>query len=415
MCGLHNFTLIRIFALAMTNEEYIELHRREKVHSLALRKADEGVDIKWCLQQIEGWQKACDKLPHWAQTKGLWYPLALSMEQCSSEHTAKYKAEVASRLMKETSDRQTFADLTGGYGIDFSYIAPLFSKSYYIERNPELCRIAKHNFELLHLDGSHIISSDSIEYLQQNHENFSLIYIDPARRDNIGKKIVAISDCTPNLEILQEQLLTQSRYVMTKLSPMLDISAALRVLKGVREIHAVSLKGECKELLFVQDTTFKGNPFYVAVNLGSRNETFLCTHEQKHSAQITLADTCPSKMPGYYLYEPNASILKAGIQDFLCERFGVSKLHPMSNLFISSTQVADFPGRAFKIVDSCGFSKKEIRNMLKDIKKANITVRNFPTGVAELRKKLRLDEGGDVYLFATTIGNGSHVLFRCSK
>lgn len=415
MSRLYNFTLICIFALAMTNEEYIERHRHEKVHFLALRKADEEVDIKWCLQQIEGWQKACDKLPHWAQTKGLWYPLALSMEQCSSEHTAKYKAEVASRILTQDSDRQTFADLTGGYGIDFSYVAPLFAKSYYIERNTELCRIAKHNFELLNLNNSHVIPSDSIDFIQQNRDNFSLIYIDPARRDNIGKKIVAISDCSPNLEELQDQLLTKSKFIITKLSPMLDISAALKVLKGVREIHAISLRGECKELLFVQDSNFKGNPLYVAVNLESNDNRFHCTHEQKNTAQIVLAETSPSKILSHYLYEPNASILKAGIQDVLCKKMGVSKLHPMSNLFTSSTHIADFPGRVFKIVDCCGFNKKELRNMLKDVKKANITIRNFPTSVAELRKKLRIEEGGNVYLFATTINNGSHVLLRCCK
>lgn len=409
---LHNFVLICIFALAMTNEEYILQYRKENVRTLALRKPVEGVDIKWCLQQIEGWQKACDKLPHWAQTSGLWYPPVLSMEQCSSELTAKYKADTVLRLIAEPAERTSFADLTGGYGIDFSYIAPLFNESFYIERNPELCRIAEHNFELLKLDGANVVFTDSTEFIEQCDNKLSLIYIDPARRDDIGRKTVAIADCTPNIQELQDRLLETSRFVLIKLSPMLDINAALKVLRCVREIHTVSVKGECKELLFVQDKAYDGTPVYFATNLSTTDEAFTCTEEQKNSAT---ASTSVSVKKDNFLYEPNASILKAGIQDVLCEKYGIQKLHPMSNLFTSSSPIAGFPGRGFKIVDSCSFGKKELRNMLKDTSKANITIRNFPASVAELRKKLHLEDGGDVYLFATTIANGSHILIRCSK
>lgn len=407
--------LIRIFVNWMTNEEFIKQHRHDDVRALALRKAEEGVDIKWCLQQIEGWQKACEKLPQWAEVDGLWYPPVLSMEQCSSELTARYKATIVSRLLPECSERGCFADLTGGYGIDFSYMASLFATSVYVERNAELCRIAEHNFSLLKLAGSSVVCADSTEFLYQRIAPCNLIYLDPARRDDVGRKTVAIADCTPDVVQLQDRLMEVGRCVMLKLSPMLDISAALVVLKCVREIHVVSVKGECKELLFVLDRVYEGKPVYYAVNLGLSNLVFTCTHEEKNRALLQVASEHVASASATYIYEPHASILKAGLQDVLCERYAVEKLHPMSNLFVSSSPVQDFPGRGFEIVASCGFGKKELRAMLAGVTKANITVRNFPTSVAELRKKLRLAEGGDVYLFATTMADGSHRLIRCIK
>lgn len=407
--------LIRIFVNRMTNEEFIKQHRHDDVRALALRKVEEGVDIKWCLQQIEGWQKACEKLPQWAKVDGLWYPPALSMEQCSSEHTAEYKKSVVSRLLPDASERLCFTDLTGGYGIDFSYMASLFAESCYVEHNAELCRVAEHNFKVLSLAGAKVVCADSTEYLRSATANYSVLYLDPARRDGVGRKTVAIGDCTPDVGAILDALLCASRYVVIKLSPMLDISAALVVLKCVREIHVVSVKGECKELLFVLDKIHERQPVYYAVNLGTSDDVFTCTHEEKNRAQLRVASEHVASASATCIYEPHASILKAGLQDVLCERYAVEKLHPMSNLFVSSSPVQDFPGRGFEIVASCGFGKKELRAMLAGVTKANITVRNFPTSVAELRKKLRLAEGGDVYLFATTVADGSHRLIRCIK
>ncbi len=412
---MRRLPLIRIFVLAMTNEEYIDLHRLDDVRTLALKSAPEGIDIKWCLQQIEGWQKAREKLPRWAGTDGLWYPPVLSMEQCSGEQTAEYKRGIASRLLPEASDRQAFADLTGGYGIDFSYLAPLFGTSTYVERNPELCRIAGHNFGQLHLDGASVVCADSTQFLEQDGMACGLVYLDPARRDNAGRKTVAIADCTPDVVQLQDRLMAVGRFVMIKLSPMLDISAALSVLRHVREVHVVSVRGECKELLFVLDSKYEGSPTYYAANLGIAGEVFTCTDEQRKRAPLRVAGEHVASDSATCLYEPHASILKAGLQDVLCERYGVAKLHPMSNLFVSASPVPDFPGRSFRIDASCGFNKKELRAMLAGVSKANITVRNFPASVAEIRKKLRLAEGGDVYLFATTVADGSHVLIRCTK
>ena len=231
----------------------------------------------------------------------------------------------------------------------------------------------------------------------------------------MGRKTVAIADCTPDVVQLQDRLMAVSRFVMIKLSPMLDISAALSVLRYVLEIHVVSVRGECKELLFVQDSTYEGNPTYYAANLGLADEVFTCTDEQRKRAPLRVAEEHVASASATCLYEPHASILKAGLQDVLCERYGVAKLHPMSNLFVSASPVQDFPGRSFSIAASCGFNKKDLRTMLDGVSKANITVRNFPASVAEIRKKLRLAEGGDVYLFATTVADGSHRLIRCVK
>ena len=408
-------SFIRIFVNRMTNEEFIKQHRHDNVRALALRKAEVGVDIKWCLQQIEGWQKACEKLPQWAEVDGLWYPPVLSMEQCSSEYSAEYKKSVVSRLLPEASDRLCFADLTGGYGIDFSYMASLFAESCYVERNAELCRVAEHNFKVLSLAGAKVVCADSTEYLRSASASYSVLYLDPARRDGVGRKTVVIGDCTPDISAILDALLRTSRYVIIKLSPMLDISAAMVVLKRVREIHVVSVKGECKELLFVLDAKFEGMPTYHAVNLASADDPFICSHEQKSDVALSVAGQSVVLGQGMYLFEPNASVLKAGIQDVLCQHYGVAKLHPMSNLFISKEPVEGFPGRAFKVVEFCGFGKKELRSMLGETKRANIAIRNFPSTVADLRKKLRLAEGGDVYLFATTLADGSHVLVRCAK
>ena len=252
----------------MTNEEFIRLHLRDDVRNLALHCREDGVDARWCLQQIEGWQKAVDKLPRWSQTEGLWYPPSLSMEQCSGERTACYKRSIVERLLPVAS-RTAFTDLTGGYGIDFSYIAPLFRRSDYVERNEELCRIAGHNFPALDICGANVICADSIAFLNDVAGKYDLIYLDPARRDTAGRKTVAIEDCTPDICFLQQRLLETGKYVIVKLSPMLDISAALARLQSVSEVHVVCVKGECKELLFVQQAGYEGLPVWYAVNLSS--------------------------------------------------------------------------------------------------------------------------------------------------
>ena len=401
----------------MTNEEYIKQNRDKDVRSLALKKVPEGVDITWCLRQIEGYQLAKKKLPRWAATEGLWFPPRLSMEQCSSEATAKYKAEVASYLVNYNGIQRptSFADLTGGFGVDFSYMAPLFDKAIYVEQQEVLCEAAHHNFLLLGLDNAEILNTVFENGSSLFASHFTVIFLDPARRDDTGKKVFAIEDCTPDLTQIQDELLDHADYVMVKLSPMLDITQALRSLHCVSDIHVVSVKGECKELIFVMNKKAADKPLeYHCVNLESNDATFTC-HVEKPSISIAEPHV------GDILIEPNASIMKAGMQDMLAKEYGLSKLHPMSNLYIAprcSVQEEGgkgIAGRCFRITAIYDFSKQSLKQLQKETPKANITIRNFPSTVAELRKRLKIKEGGDVYIFATTISDGSHALLQCEK
>ena len=409
----------------MTNEEYIKEHREEDVRQLALRRAPEGVDVKWCLQQIEGWQLARRKLPRWAATEGLWYPVRLSMEQCSSERTAEYKREVVVRLMAE-GDRHSMVDLTGGLGVDFSYLAPLFDEATYVEIVPELRQLAEHNMPLL-MEKMRDSENEKMRRTELHFsapDNFSLftlysslIYVDPARRDGVGRKTVGIEDCTPNLLEMQDELLGRAEWVMVKLSPMLDIKEALRQLHNICEVHVVSVRGECKELLFVASSKTVDTPTVYCVNLDTDDDV-VKTHSDSPIMGRDVAVLEKSPITGGFrgvLYEPNSSVLKAGVQDRLTEMYPVRKLHPMSHLFVGESLIKHFPGRCFRIVGSSDFSKRGLKELMGDLRQANLTVRNFPTPVAQLRKQLKLAEGGDTYLFATTIADGSHMMIRCEK
>jgi 16S rRNA G966 N2-methylase RsmD len=387
----------------MTNTEFIAQHRTDDVRKLALKKMPEGIDAAFCLQQIEGWQQACKKLPHWSGTEGLIYPPRLSMEQCSSEKTALYKKQIVQRLYDVETGKMV--DLTGGFGIDFSYMAPMFAEAIYIERQERLCQIARHNFALLGLHQAEIRNAESEEELR-NINSVSLIYADPARRDNTGRKVVLLEDCQPNVVLLQDELFNRAEVVMLKLSPMLDIQQALRQLHQVREVHVVSVNGECKELLLV-------------MHRGEVPLRYFCVNIAGTIQETTVPDVWPTPAicnnEGAFLYEPNASILKAGVQDALCYMYKVKKLHPFSHLFTSDDLIADFPGRIFRIVGRSDFSKQGLKGLLSGVKQANLTVRNFPATVQELRKKLKIAEGGNIYLFATTMKDESHALFRCEK
>ena len=406
-----------------TIEEFIKKHRLDDVRSLALQAAKyPDIDMPFALDQIEGWQRARTKLPEWASKDGIIFPPHISMEQCSSERTAKYKSGIL-------HSSGTLIDLTGGFGVDFSYMAKGFSKAVYVEQQSHLCDIAKHNFELLVLQHAEVVNADGVEYLhslplisnasrthlegeneengQQNIEENIVIYLDPARRDVHGAKVYGIEDCTPNVLELQEELLKKASVVMIKLSPMLDLHAAIRALP-VSEVYIVSVGNECKELLLVLRK--EGNN---AVRVVCVNDE--ASFEYSYGEQ---ADYCVSEVdlqPSAYLYEPNASIMKAGCFDVLASRFPVKALSRNSHLFISSDEIADFPGRKFKIQAISSMNKKELKRALAGVSQANIAVRNFPLSVAELRKRLKLKDGGDTYIFATTVGERNHTLILCKK
>lgn len=398
----------------MTDSDFILQHRNEDVRRLALAKAPDGIDLRWCLQQIEGWQLAQRKLPRWAATEGLWFPPRLSFEQCSSEQTAEYKRSIAERLLP-SEERISMADLTGGLGVDFSYLAPLFRHATYVEILPHLVVLARHNMPLLlRHEGLEIQEASTATTLL---EATRLVFLDPARRDVNGRRTYSIADCTPNFIELQDRLLASSLWVMVKFSPMLDIQQALKQLHCVHEIHVVSLHGECKELLFVLSAqAVPTSPTIHCVNLGANEDTIIVKSEDTHHLLLAShLSSLASDTTSFFLYEPNASILKAGIQDVLCERYDVRKLHPMSNLFVADKLIDRFPGRRFRVTGISDFSKRNLRQLIGDLRQANLTIRNFPTSVDALRRQLHLSEGGNIYLFATTLSNGQHALIRCEK
>lgn len=444
--------------------DFVAAHRTEDVRELALKsKRVDGLDLPLALDQIAGWQIACKKLPQWASCEGIIYPPHISMEQCSSQFTAQYKSEIAQTLLTPAvtvrarmsdsaeSDNQTtksepqlsnsgesdncevemclrmsdspesdtlvarssMVDLTGGFGVDFSYLARGFSQATYVERQRHLCDLAEHNMAALGLDQARIVCGDGVEYLRQM-DPVDFIYLDPARRDEHGSRTYAIEDCTPNVLELRDLLLAKSQCTLVKLSPMLDWRKAVADFDGtVREVHIVATGNECKELLLVLGQQVHEEPSAPRVFCVNDNQRI--DYDSAAYTQGLRIGGKPLPEAKNYLYEPNASIMKAGCFDLVEERFGVTQVGPSSHLFVSATPVADFPGRGFAIEAIGGMNKKDIKRLLNGTKQANIAVRNFPLTAPQLRKKLKLADGGPVYLFGTTMQGCDHVLLRTSK
>ena len=378
--------------------EQIRRHRQDNVRQLALKGMDPLV-----IQQIAGWQVARTKVPSWAEVEGLHYPRHLSLEQCSSEQTARYKASLL-------SPGDTFVDLTGGFGVDFFFMSQPFQRRVYVEQQQELCDIARHNFDLLNHPCT-VVCGSATEYLQQM-PHASAIYIDPARRDAHGARTYSISDCTPNVLELQELLVKKADRVIIKLSPMLDWHKAASDLQHISAIHIVSVQNECKELLLVLADGAMSEAPVVCINLLADGTHQRFEYNPATNAQSTNIN---AKVNATYLYEPNASIMKAGCFDEIGDFYQICKLSANSHLYVSDHEVKDFPGRGFQILSIPSMNKRELKEALRDIDRANITVRNFPMSAEALRKRLRLKDGGDLYIFATTVGDGSHQLFICRK
>ena len=381
---------------------FIREHAGDDVRQLALQAARyPQVNMHVAATQIEGRRLASAKLPAWAAVENIVYPVRLSMEQCSSEVTARYKASLVSGTR--------LADLTGGFGIDCSYMSESFDDTTYIERNEELCSIAQHNFNLLGKPIK-VINAHSEEALNElPHQDW--IFVDPARRDKAGNKVVSLSDCEPDVCQLEILLLQKATQVMVKCSPMLDISQALRELHSVSQVHVVSVGNECKELLLVLQSDAKGDTPIHTINFhGEHTQTFSFTTQEETSATCTYAEAVKR-----YLYEPNSSLMKAGCHRLPAQHFGLEKLHPNTHLYTSDTLASDFPGRVFEVKEVCGFSKKELGALKNRHERANLAVRNFPEHVDTLRKRLKLKDGGTTYLFATTLNDGAKVLISGEK
>ena len=400
---------MRMNGLSEDTRSFVSEHRSDDIRLLALLVAKyPNVNKQAALTQISGWQALKNKVPTWAACDALLYPSHLSLEQCSSELAARYKVSV---MESKEGRRDKLTDLTGGFGIDCAFLSSLFRQADYVERQEALCDIARHNFPALGLTHITVHHANSVEYVKRMPP-VDWIFIDPARRDGSGGKVIAISDCEPDVSALEELLLTKSRQVLVKLSPMLDLAQALHDLHHVSEAHIVAVANECKELLLVLNKDCDIQPDEIpvhCVNLGTDQPPLTFTRQAEREAQCSYADA-----PGTYLYEPNAAILKAGAFRTLAYIYNMVKLHPNSHLYTSDAWIADFPGRAFRIEGWCGFGKKEIKDLLADVKQANLTLRNFPATVHDLRKRLKLAEGGTTYLFATTIGQ-QKMLIRCRK
>lgn len=502
--------------------DFIRQHQDDDVRQLAfLGSKYPEVDMPFALDQIRGRKMARVKLPRWASIDGIIYPPHISMEQCSSEQTALYKAELAARLLglspssfengeekeKESknasnlhlseicefagkgavdsefakneatckkqqilteskenvneikeephegdfSEETGFVDLTGGFGVDFSYIASrLGVKSMYVERQAHLCEAAKENFGRLGLKNAIVKNGDGIEVLHsfaskkeaaasdslgitedqpqsllKTNLGLKLIFIDPARRDDAGNKVVSLKDCTPDVTLLQEEMLSKVDYVIIKLSPMLDWHRAVSELNCVQEVHIISVNNECKELLLVLSARNMGEMEASSADREVKHagslriycvndaQSFVCEESDMEASSVKIAPSTLEEMQ--YLYEPNASLMKAGCFSVLSERYGARMLSKNSHLFVSQAPIEAFPGRSFRIIAVSSFNKKELKRHLSGITKANIATRNFPLSVAELRKRLKLKDGGETYIFATTLSDESHVLVITEK
>ncbi len=413
---------------------YVREHENEDVRQLALQGSkDAEIDLTMALQQIAGRQTAKRKLPSWAEQDGIVYPPHLNMEQCSSEQTARYKQQLAISVTPAGSKEGSslFVDLTGGFGVDFYWLSQAYRERIYVEQNAELCQLAEHNFQALSLRCT-VCCCDTATYLT-GMPHASLVFLDPARRNEQGGRTYGIADCSPNVLELLPLLTAKAERLMLKLSPMLDWRKAVNDLNEqlstsqhrVSQVHIVSVNNECKELLLLIDKEQNGKLRLCCVNNDSCFDTFysLSANSPNGSDWEFAADgprvrtrrTNTGIEEECFLYEPNTSVMKAGCFAELEARFPAYQLSVNSHLFLSSDEIGDFPGRGFQILSISSMNKRELHQKLSSMESANISVRNFPLSADQLRKKLKLKDGGSIYIFATTIQNGEHKLFICRK
>ena len=420
----------------MTTSEFILQHRLSNPRDLALQaRRYPDVDMPYALNQIQGWQTARQKLPSWAACDGVVYPPHLNMEQCSSEPTARYKQQVVRQWLTRLGAGQggaatSMADLTGGFGVDFSFTSRCFASATYVERNAALCDVVRGNLPCLGISNAQVMCAEAEDCLATMPQQ-TMLFLDPARRDEHGAKTVLIADCTPDVCHLLPLLMSKARFVMLKLSPMLDWHKAIVDLQGtVREVHIVSVGGECKELLLVlsaldaaassADMPCNGVEAGVRVCCvdimakadaeGEYKRSEFCYTIGGASDNIPTPNSQPSTLNSQFLLEPNASIMKAGCFAELGKAYGIRAISSNSHLFLSADRVEDFPGREFVVEAVTTLNKRQLKQTLGSLQQANISVRNFPMSVAELRKRLKLRDGGDTYIFATTTSDGERVL-----
>lgn len=392
--------------------QFMHAHADDDVQRLALqRNKFADVDFDYAIAQIDGRQRAAGKLPHWAACPDVVFPTRLSLEQCSSEATASYKASIMQQWFGLGKGEQLGlgADLTGGFGVDTAFLADIASRFVYVEQNADLAAIAELNFRALGYNNVDVRVADCTT-VALPHCDF--LFIDPARRDNLARKTLLLQDCTPNILAIKDQLFATANVLLIKLSPLFDWKELLRVLPEVQQVHIVALRGECKELLAIAQ---KGSiateqvPVICANLLPNGNQLFCFSTEAEMQATPLMATEIET-----FLYEPNAAVMNAGAFRSVATAFGVKKLHRHTHLYTSTMPVEGFAGRAFRVLHTYTFSKTDLKQVAA-LEQANVVVRNFPMSTAELRRKLKLREGGTRYLFACTLAPEKHLLILCER
>ena len=451
------------YELCINDKEFIKKHLKDDVNKLVLSKFPEGVDKQFVIRQIQARQVLSKKLPSWAENDELIFPKKLSLEQCSSELTAKYKASLSTKRHETISadscglvDEKGFSvdscdlvdkervlvDLTGGMGVDTAFLSDNFDKTFYVEMQEELCEIAKHNFKVLNKNIE--VVNDSAEHFLTICDEVDCIYLDPARRDEYGRKMVSLHDCSPDVVELHDLLLEKAKRVLIKVSPMLDIEMVKKELKDISAIHVVAVRNECKEVLIEIQKLRNSETQKLGVWATDLRENwnFTFIEEEELNAQWTLADGI-----GKYLYEPGVACMKAGCFKLLSQCYALDKLHRNSHLYTSDKLISDFPGRIFEVIEVFPFdkkTKKEITSLLSQQTtdnrqqtlsiveskptvnsqqpkansqkpKASVATRNFPLSADELKKNLGLQDGNESYVFGTTMKGEKKVVVLTKK
>lgn len=368
------------------------------ISSLLLKKVSfDTVNIKELVNQIEAKNKCKNKLPIWYNTPNIYYPNKLNIEQTSSEKTALYKSNIV--------ESNSIIDLTGGFGIDCYYFSKKIKEVTHCEINSELSEIVKHNYKILNCDNIETINTDGINYLKKENKKFDWIYIDPSRRHDLKGKVFLLKDCLPNVSEHIDLLFNNANNILIKTSPLLDIKRTVSDLKHVKEVHIVAIKNEVKELLFVLQKNYTLDTKIHTLNfLNTTTEKFNFT-PHKFIASYAL--------PKKYIFEPNSAILKSGAFHEIAEKYEVCKLHQHTHLYTSDNYI-DFPGRKFEILESIPYQKKTLKKRFKN-KQYNITTRNFPKTVSDIRKELEIKDGGEHYLFFTTNFENKKIVLVCEK
>lgn len=381
-------------------QQFINENLKTDINKLILKGSPfSNIDTQKLANQIISKKKSKEKLPTWFATEKIFYPPKISIEQTSSEITAEYKSELISG--------KNLVDITGGFGVDTFYFSKTFDEVTHCEINSELSEIVSHNYQQLGVQNIKTIASDGIYFLKNTTENFDCIYIDPSRRNDAKGKVFLLKDCLPNVPENLDFLFTKSDKILIKNSPMLDISNGINELQFVKEIHVIAVKNEVKELLFLLEKDYQNSIIVKTINL-------LKQGNQEFSFHLNTKKKSDYSEPLSYLYEPNTAILKAGAFHQISEQLNLLKLHEHSHLYTSENLLEDFPGRKFKIQEVLNYDKKKIAKFLPN-KKANITTRNFPKTVAQIRKENKLKDGGNIYIFFTTNCNNKRIVIICEQ